>query len=93
MRRQRVDRTGVKPIRPPEEIDEKKKKIQATVEAYTYRVIQLLIGSKGMDEPDVIRHILREWIQEHRTQLDEMGVQPPKVRDAGMIVTPDTKTG
>ena len=79
---------GITRIPRPKEVTPKDKgRVQPWLDPYTLRVIQLLAGGpKGLDQQEVIRTIIRDWMREHRAELDEMGIQPPKVRDAGIIL-------
>jgi len=74
-------------IPPPDEVRPgEKERVQPYLDPYTYRVISRLVGVRGLDQQEVVRQLLREWIHEHRAELDEMGIQPPKVRDNGIVV-------
>jgi hypothetical protein len=72
--------------RPDEVSATDKERVQPWLEPYTHHVIQLLVGTKGLDQQEVVRTMLRDWIREHKAELDTMGIQPPKVRDSGIIL-------
>src|SRR5687768_11944748 len=78
---------GVIRIHRPDEVSAKQtERIQPVLDAYTYRVVQRLVGPMGLNKEEVVRTMLRDWIREHKAQLDDMGIQPPKVRDHGIIL-------
>ena len=89
-----MERNGIPRIPPRDEVPAKQnKRVQPHLEAYSAHVVHLLIGTKGLDENEVVRSIVREWIQEHRAELDEKGIQPPAIRDNGIIIAPEEKAG
>lgn len=53
-------------------------KAQASVEAYTWYVIQQLVGIKGRNDSDVVAFILKDWIGDHKDELKEYGIDVSK---------------
>lgn len=49
-------------------------KIQANVEAYASFVVQSLVDIKGRSESDVVAFIVKDWIGDHREELNEYGI-------------------
>ncbi len=55
---------------------EKKKpfKVQTNIEDYTNFVIEGLVGIKGTSKSDVVSYIIKEWISNNYSLLDEMDI-------------------
>lgn len=49
-------------------------KIQANVEAYASFVVRSLVDIKGRSESDVVAFIVKDWIGDHREELNEYGI-------------------
>jgi hypothetical protein len=55
------------------------------VDAYTHWVLGRLVGIKGRNVPDVAYYILRDWIQSHQDELENLGIGV-KVRQGQLIL-------
>jgi hypothetical protein len=51
-------------------------KVHPNLDAYTHWVLENLVGIKGRTISDVTYFILRDWIQNHREELDHLGLAP-----------------
>jgi hypothetical protein len=49
-------------------------KLQVYTENYTKYVIQKLVNIKGKSESDVVNYIIKDWIGDHLSELNEYGI-------------------
>lgn len=53
-------------------------KVHPNLDAYTHWVLDNLVGIKGRTISDVAYFILRDWIQDHRDELEHLGLGPKR---------------
>jgi hypothetical protein len=53
-------------------------KVHPNLDAYTHWVLDNLVGIKGRTISDVAYFILRDWIQDHRDELQHLGLSPKR---------------
>jgi hypothetical protein len=63
-------------------------KAQASVDSYTNWVIDSLIGYKGRNRNDVVSTIIREWLNDHRVELEAVGIPLPRIRTGEVAIIP-----
>ena len=63
-------------------------KAQAMVSAYYGWVIRNLVHTWGKGESEVVRTIIDRWMVDHREELRELGLWPPKIRAGDAVVVP-----
>ncbi len=61
-------------------------KVNASVETYSSRVLDRLVGIKGRDRSDVVAFIIRSWIADHREELAGYGIHA-RVKKGSLHIT------
>jgi hypothetical protein len=63
-------------------------RVNGWVDSYTNWVIKQLVGTRGRNRTDVVSTIIREWMNDHREELEAMGVGPPRIRAGRVQIVP-----
>ncbi len=60
-------------------------KVQAQVDTYTHWVLDHLVGLRGRSVSDVAYFIIRDWIQDHREELESLGISA-QIADGRLVL-------
>ncbi|ODS36324.1 MAG: hypothetical protein A7316_10125 [Candidatus Altiarchaeales archaeon WOR_SM1_86-2] len=61
------------------------KAISVYTDGYTEYVVGQLVGIKGKSKSDVVNYILKTWMEVNKNELNIMGIDIQKAKDAGVF--------